>query len=169
MTLDPLKHLDVVGTLMILLVGYGWAKPVPVNPRNFRKIRRDDTIVSLAGVFTNFVLAFLFMGVFVLIQVLGVTNEIWLTIVNFIVYVNIGIGIFNLIPIPPLDGYHVLNDLILRRPLFASQRAMMLGQIVLIALVFTGVFGRVLGAVTDGVMAGVGAAFEALFRLLHII
>ena len=65
MTLNPLAHVDLFGFLMLLLVGFGWAKPVPVNPRNFKNYRRDDIIVSLAGIFTNVVIAFLFSFVYV--------------------------------------------------------------------------------------------------------
>ena len=63
MTLDPAKHIDPIGFIIWLFVGFGWAKPVPVNPRNFKKYVRDDIIVSLAGVTTNFILAFLFLGI----------------------------------------------------------------------------------------------------------
>jgi Zn-dependent protease len=83
--------------------------------------------------------------------------------------VNLTLAVFNLIPIPPLDGYHVFNDLIFRRQLFAPQRAAMVGQIVLLALIFTGALSRVLSAVHTGALTGAGIVFEALFRLLHIV
>ena len=109
MSLDPLRHLDPIGTLTLLLFGFGWAKPVPINTRNFRNPRRDEIFVSLAGIITNLVLAFIFTGVFYLLYALNV-HEIVLTIVYVIVQINIVLAIFNLIPIPPLDGYHVLKN-----------------------------------------------------------
>jgi len=113
MSLDPLRHLDVVGTLSLLFFGLGWAKPVPVNSRNFRKPRRDDIFVSLAGIVTNLVLAFLFTGIFYLILSFNLPEkaaEITETILIYIIYINIILAVFNLIPIPPLDGYHVLRN-----------------------------------------------------------
>lgn len=114
MTLDPFKHLDPVGFAMLWLVGFGWAKPVPVNSRNFKKYVRDDIIVSLAGVVTNFILAFLFTGlVFLLTGVFRIDNYIIISMVSSAAVINIGIGIFNLIPIPPLDGYHILRHVLI--------------------------------------------------------
>lgn len=135
LSLDPFKHLDLIGTIMILLVGFGWAKPVPVNPRNFRKLRRDDNIVSLAGCAVNLILGFLFTGVLFALVASGFTNEIVLTIVRYIILVNIGLGIFNLIPIPPLDGYHVFKNIFVRIApnfLFQIERY---GQFILIFII----------------------------------
>jgi Zn-dependent protease len=135
LTLDPFKHLDLIGSIMILLVGFGWAKPVPVNPRNFRKLRRDDNIVSLAGCAVNLILGFLFTGLLFALFAAGVRNEIALTIVQQIVFVNIGLAIFNLIPIPPLDGYHVFKNIFVRiSPNFIFQYERY-GQFILIAII----------------------------------
>lgn len=114
MTLDPFKHLDPIGFVMLLLVGFGWAKPVMVNPRNYRHPRRDDILVSLAGPVMNFCLAFVSYGLyFFVLLVLKVDNEIVLQIVSSLVVLNVYLCIFNLIPIPPLDGYHVLKSALL--------------------------------------------------------
>ncbi len=109
MSLDPLRHLDPIGTLTLLLFGFGWARPVPINPRNFKNPRRDEILVSLAGIVTNLVLAFIFTGIYYLLLALN-AHEIFLTIVFMIVAINIVLAVFNLIPIPPLDGYHVLKN-----------------------------------------------------------
>jgi len=153
MTLDPLKHLDLIGGIMLLLVGYGWAKPVPVNPRNFKKLRRDDTIVSLAGCAVNFVLAFLLTGIFYLVaNGFKVQNEIVLRLIESAVMVNIGLGIFNLIPIPPLDGYHVLKNIFIRLgPRFWGQYERF-GPFILIAVVFSGVLDDVLSFLFIGIL-----------------
>lgn len=177
-TLNPVAHIDPVGFAMLFIVGFGWAKPVPVNPNNFRHYRRDDIKVSLAGITANFLMFAISFIVMYLIAALalrrgtldldGVWGYLYQVIVIF-TRVNLVLAVFNLIPVPPLDGYHVLNDLILRRPLFASQRAMMIGQAVLVLLVFTGVFGRVLSAVVNSVMAGAGVVVGALFRAVNLL
>ena len=94
----------------------------------------------------------------------GVVYEI---VANF-VYINLGLAIFNLLPVPPLDGYHVFNDLLLKKSLYASPRAARIGQGVLLVLVWTGALSRVLGVVEDGVMNGVGRVFLLFFRLLKL-
>jgi len=182
LTLNPLKHLDPIGTLLMVFAGFGWAKPVPIDPRYFKNSRRDDLLVSIAGITMNFIL-FLVASVTLLSiyrwgygisasQVLEFVQDngmapvvtgssrvaAWgLTLLYFFASLNIVLMVFNLLPIPPLDGYHVLNDLILKRPLFADPRMMRIGFLGLIILVF--VFPQVLstffGFFIDNLFAGV--------------
>ncbi len=176
-TLNPIPHIDPVGFLMLFIVGFGWAKPVPVNPNNFCNYRRDDLKVSLAGVTANFLLYLIgFVAMYLIAIRVGRGawgfSGVWVYLYQMLVIftqINLVLALFNLIPVPPLDGYHVLNDLILRRPLFAPRKAAMIGQVVLMALVFTGLLGRLLGAVVEGVMGGTGVVVEALFRALNIL
>ena len=141
LTLNPLKHLDLMGTLLLLLVGFGWAKPVPVNPRNYRNPKRDDIIVSLAGITSNILLA------------IKHGSNIALVVSWFIcafIQTNIVLALFNLIPISPLDGSHVLEDLLLPvcgpKPfLWLRQYGRYLLIVVLIALNYTGVLGTASG------------------------
>ena len=116
LTLNPISHLDPLGALMIFIVGFGWAKPVPINMRNFRKPRRDLFIVSIAGVVVNFLLAFI--GVFIMFGSTYLTflpeNTIS-TIINFFFlfsFINISLGLFNLIPLPPLDGSKIVASIL---------------------------------------------------------
>ena len=151
LTLNPLKHLDLMGTLLLLLVGFGWAKPVPVNPRNYRNPKRDDTIVSLAGITSNILLAFLATPIYMLTIKHG--SNIALVVSWFIcafIQTNIVLALFNLIPISPLDGSHVLEDLLLPvcgpKPfLWLRQYGRYLLIVVLIALNYTGVLGTASG------------------------
>lgn len=103
-TLNPLAHYDLIGSTMILLMGFGWAKPVPINPLAFRHPRRDTIMVSLWGPLSNFILA----AIFAIPLRLGVAGQYGMPIAE-IVLINLGLGIFNLIPIPPLDGSHILG------------------------------------------------------------
>lgn len=119
LSLNPLDHLDPIGSLMMLLVGFGWAKPVPINTRYFKKPRRDIAIVSLAGPLTNIVLAFLGVFLGALWQFAAFELEVSANlslVVTYIFYyfsvLNLGLGLFNLIPLPPLDGSNVLMCII---------------------------------------------------------
>lgn len=117
LTLNPFAHLDPLGFLSLLLLGFGWAKPVPVVMRNFKHFRRDDILVSLAGVVMNFLTALLFT---ILCYVLAVfapeiaTDGYWQVMLG-IIGTNLSLMVFNLIPIYPLDGSHVLESLCMRR------------------------------------------------------
>lgn len=102
-TLNPLAHLDMIGTVMILLIGIGWAKPVPVNENNFRNPRLGSALTSIAGPGSNLVVA-LILAFFLRFQTASVLGEIFLSVA----YVNLILMFFNLIPIPPLDGSKVL-------------------------------------------------------------
>lgn len=120
-TLNPFAHFDPVGFLMLLLVHFGWAKPVPINPYNFRNLRRGYFWTSIAGVLTNITLAFLFTPLLMLVykyifaQYGGVFAYFLLYFFLFFVIVNVNLCIFNLIPVYPLDGYRIL-ELCFRRP-----------------------------------------------------
>ncbi|MBQ9949613.1 MAG: site-2 protease family protein [Clostridia bacterium] len=151
MTLNPLAHFDPLGTVCILLLGFGWAKPVPVNPNNYRGNRRKaDIIVSLAGITMNFAIAFVAMFLlYFLVYVLGMQNVVVSGVIMQIVYLNLGLMVFNLIPVPPLDGSHVLEDLLIpvvgAKPFyFLRQHSMILLIIVLMVLNTTGILGIVM-------------------------
>ena len=119
LTLNPIKHADLVGTILMPLASFasgfaliGWAKPVPVNRNNLRNEFRDDAIVSFAGPFSNFLLAIMFFIVFLVIEKNpNGTSALWLNIMWYGVFFNVFLFLFNLIPIPPLDGSHILYDL----------------------------------------------------------
>ena len=108
-TLNPLRHIDPLGAVCLFLFNFGWAKPVPVDVRFFNNIRRDVTLMSLSGPIANISAAFV-AGLF--LRYFPLKLEIYLTLMLNMVIMNIGLGIFNLLPIPPLDGSHVLENLL---------------------------------------------------------
>ena len=235
LTLNPLKHIDILGFLMLYIVGFGWAKPVPINPRNYKgDYRKCDLKVSLAGITMNLIL--FLAGAIVLYGVMGFalaslpqvseaamdlfgTDErafltmadgfksafidrgdgyysywyvhelltyapyagefiqmLWgdvpyylFEMLSYFVQINIVLAIFNLIPIPPLDGYHVLNDLVLRRSLYASSRAGQIGYVVMLVLLFSGVLSEALSFVTDGAFSILGSGAGAILGALGVL
>jgi Zn-dependent protease len=119
LTLNPFVHIDLVGFVMIMLIGFGWAKPVETNPSAYKRRYKDDIKVSIAGVVANFITALIFALLTVMLARIGfVTLDNYSTlqgilgnILSLIVSINCMLCIFNLIPIPGLDGFHILRDL----------------------------------------------------------
>ncbi len=148
LTLNPLKHLDVVGTLVFALTRMiGWAKPVPVNPAYFRRPRQDMLWVGLAGPAANFALAVVFAGAYRLLASVaaGVETVAAARLVVLLalmaragVIANLGLGLFNLIPIPPLDGSRVLAGLLPGPAAAAVYRLERYGFVLVLVLVFSG-------------------------------
>jgi Zn-dependent protease len=113
MTVNPLAHIDLIGFISLVILGFGWAKPVPVNTRNFKKPRTDEIIVSLAGIIVNLILGALFMILWFVLALLPYSNDILNTMVQYCYVINFSLAVFNLLPIPPLDGYRVVQCLFL--------------------------------------------------------
>ena len=229
LTINPLKHLDPLGTVLMLVVGFGWAKPVPVNPRNFRNYRQDDLKVSLAGVTMNLIMFLLslvvmtavvglalsrvpagnltttgvsifrmnYQGTDALIfpadntyvpvmqllrnlpyspgeelikPVFGSVAGNLYQMLGYFAMTNLVLCLFNLLPIPPLDGYHVLNDLILRKKqLFATPQTARIASTVLFVLVITGVVGRGIGWLDTKILTGAGNVAAAILRAFGVM
>ena len=113
LTLNPAAHVDLFGLLMLFLVHFGWAKPVRINPSNFSNPRRDDILVSLAGPMSNLITAFLTLIVIILLLKFDIPmTEGAGTVLQMIMIININFAIFNMLPIPPLDGSQILRNLL---------------------------------------------------------
>lgn len=147
LTLNPLKHLDPLGTLAIFLIHFGWAKPVPVDPRNFRNPHRDMILVSLAGPMSNLATMVASLFALILIAYFGQGLPPFLAqpiiaMLSVSIWINSILAIFNMIPIPPLDGSKVLMGLLPPRQAQYIARLEGVGFILIMVLVFTGVLGR---------------------------
>ena len=113
LTLDPRAHIDPVGLIMLFLVRFGWAKPVMVNPSNFCQPKRDDILVSVAGPAMNLLLGFIAFYAMLLIRSHNIdVSPITYGIIQMIFIYNVNFAIFNMLPIPPLDGAHILRNLL---------------------------------------------------------
>jgi len=163
LTLDPIKHMDLWGLLMFALVGIGWAKPVVVNSRNFKNFRRDDVLVSLAGPAVNLILSFLFSGLWYLLQMtFHVSNEIVLAILSELITLNLFFAIFNLLPVPPLDGFHIISSVFVKKAYRVVEWLWKYGYFILIGLLITGVVSWLLSFAGNAVLS-VFDAFWGLF------
>ncbi len=168
LSLNPMKHLDVWGALCMVLFRFGWAKPVPINPMYFRDRKRDTALVSFAGPLSNIVLAFVSAVFAALYSVLiyarfknFITGFIWIMFEQLAV-INIGFAVFNLIPIPPLDGSKILAMFLSNENHAKLMRFESFGFPVLIILSFTGALGMILDMF-------IGPLYGAWFRLVNWI
>lgn len=163
MSLDPTKHLTWPGIICFLLFRIGFARPVIVNSRNLKKYRRDDLLISIAGVLMNLLIAFVTFGVYFFLRIYSNTEmQILYDAIAMIYSLNISFAVFNILPIPPLDGYHVLTSIFARKGFKIWNFFNRYGYILFIVLLLTGVLSFVLGAVIDWLTSSF-IAFYALF------
>lgn len=173
LSLNPLDHLDPIGTLMLLFAGFGWGKPVHVNPTNYtRKIsmEKGEAIVSVAGPLTNIVLAFLLALVYgALVKFASVaflTSTVGSIIKLMIMYaisINVGLGVFNLIPLPPLDGSKIIMPFL---PYNAKQwfrNNEQIFYIIFVVIWITGIAGIIISPAISGITSGIMGISQAIF------
>lgn len=169
LTLSPLAHLDPLGTLLIFLVGFGWAKPVQVNTSKLRPRVWGDIAVSLAGVGMNLVLALVFYFLTVLGYnglLFGYNNRVLNETLFQVVWINAVLIGFNLIPLPPLDGFHVIRYLFPRGSEALLATLQRFGPFILMILFVTPFASSVLQPVIHGILNGIHALIFPLVRLL---
>ena len=152
MTLNPIAHLDLVGTILMIFTGFGWAKPVQINPRYYKDPKKGMALTALAGPLMNFLLAILAMllyGIYFIIVsktglMAGAMYSVGYLVMRFVT-LNLCFMVFNFIPIPPLDGSRVLGIFLSNRAYFKVQEYERYSFLILILLSATGVFNRLIG------------------------
>ena len=165
LTLNPLGHLDPIGSIMLLFAGFGWGKPVEVNPRNYdRRFSMDkaDSIVSIAGPLMNFFLAIVltvvycaiykFAGISFLASQIG---TIIMLMINIAISINIGLGIFNLIPLPPLDGSKVIKPFLPYNARGWFENNEKIFEFVFVALWIMGILGKIISPIISASVQGI--------------
>ena len=165
LSLNPLAHLDPVGSIMLLFAGFGWGKPVMVNPRNYNRemsMEKADALVSIAGPAMNFIMAIIltliycailkFAGIAVLTsKILGII----MTMLMYAISINIGLGVFNLIPLPPLDGSKVIKPILPYNAKVWFEDHEQIFYIIFVALWIIGALGTVITPIINIVYSGI--------------
>ena len=149
LTLNPIKHLDIMGILMMVVFHFGWAKPVPVNMYRFKNPKQGMAITAVAGPLMNVLITIVFLFLYgLLIRPLGEDNLL-MEMIRITAYLSISFAIFNIIPISPLDGSKVLFSVLPSERYDQLMRYERYGMILLLVLVSSGIFGRPLSAATN--------------------
>jgi len=169
LTLNPLPHLDPVGFLMLVFFRFGWAKPVPVNPYNFQgDVKKSMMLVSLAGPATNFLLALISAPLLGLAMArMPFERDIIVGMLQNMLLINLFLGVFNLLPVPPLDGSKILAGIIPGRQNWLYQLEQY-GMIILLLLLFTGIIGRVLGFFITPALSFLGQIVNYVYAISSV-
>ena len=180
LNLNPLSHIDPVGFVFLIVAGFGWGKPVQIDPRNFNgkySLSKAEAIVAAAGPIMNFIMAFIFLIIYYIL--FGVTNAIsglsgqWqqiiYVVVTYIISINIGLGVFNLIPLPPLDGSKILMHFLPYKAKEWFFRNEQIFYIVFLILFVTGLSSVVLTPLFGWVFKGMNWLVYNAFHLLKLL
>lgn len=174
LTLNPLAHLDPIGTLLMILTGFGWAKPVGINPRYYRDFKKGTALTALAGPLANLLMSvaiFLLYALFlVIVSKAGIMNYMLISAVQSFVMAfavrNLCFMVFNFIPIPPLDGSKVLGVLVPDRTYYKMLRYERYSMLIIMLLSLSGVLNRFIGT---GVSLAVSAIWTPIMHLLEMV
>ncbi|NPV70914.1 MAG: site-2 protease family protein [Firmicutes bacterium] len=167
LTLEPWVHMDPFGTLALLFFGFGWARPVPINPYNFRRVRDGVIKVSIAGPLMNILVAGVFAVFMRLAAYIGGMSLLY-DIMQSGFIVNAGLAVFNLFPIPPLDGSKVLAGILPREAASVFEQAERYGPLFLVLILSTGVLNGLLWGLTKLLMSGLYGWARAITWFLPV-
>ena len=163
LTLNPIAHLDPFGLIMLWLVQFGWAKPVSVNPRNFKNGRQGMMFVSLAGPGANLITAFVAMIILVILNHMGI-REYWImTTLKLICSYNVMFAVFNMLPIPPLDGSKVLMNYLPGRLAYQYESYSQYGSLILMGLIISGLVGIIINPIAGWILKAMGLIVTFIF------
>lgn len=172
LTFNPLAHIDIMGAVMIFLVGFGYAKPVPVNPRKFKNPKKGMALTALAGPVSNLIMAFGFLILYRIFWMLYAADEtaIVLQVSALFFYsaasINIGLAVFNLLPIPPLDGSRIATLLIPSKYYFKIMQYERYIVLAVFALIVFGVLDIPLSFLSNAIMKGMQWVIELPFKMI---
>lgn len=175
LTLNPLRHVDIMGLIMLAVAKFGWAKPVPIDPRNFRQPKLGMALTALAGPAANVLLTFLAVlcygaSVFAMVQTGLVFFDYLSLFFYYVIYISAGLAVFNLLPIPPLDGSKVLFAVLPPKWYWRLMRFERYGMIALVVLLLTGVLDVPLNVMREGLVSALSPASQWMFeRLMALI
>ena len=162
LSLNPLRHIDLVGLALLFTAGFGWAKPVPVDPRHFRNPKKGMAMTALAGPVSNFLLAIILVAICKVIYLYNRPANLLVELFYTLLYaaqLSIGLGLFNLLPIPPLDGSKILAAVLPDRAYYFLMRYERYGMILLLVLALTNVTGNLISG-------AISAVYTALVNLI---
>lgn len=168
LTINPLAHLDLMGTILMLLTGFGWAKPVEINPMYYKDRKKGTALVAAAGPLSNFILAFFGVLLQIILTLifgrLGMqrTASFFYTLFSYFVQINLCFMVFNLIPIPPLDGSRIITMFVSDKTYYTLQQYERYSMLLIMLLSLSGVFSGVIGT-------GVSLVYTALWRILSTV
>lgn len=174
LTLNPLAHLDPIGSIMLVFAGFGWGKPVEINPRNFTRnvtMSKGEAIVSIAGPIMNFILSIVFtLMYYTIVKInplfgMSTIGSVILALIQVTITINIGLGVFNLIPLPPLDGSKVLRNCLPYSGKEWMDRYSQIFYYIFVALWITGLAGIIISPIISGIYTGIMKLGMLIFGL----
>lgn len=170
-SLNPIRHIDPIGIIALIFIGFGWGKPVEVNPYNFKNPRRDNFLTDIAGIVTNLIMAFLFAGVLKLLFTyqyslfMTDTGVTVFMIIMYVIQINLVLMIFNLLPVPPLDGFGIATEIFDLRRYSWYYKIYNMGFPILMVLIIFDITDRVLVPVLNFMMGFVLGMFDLSWLL----